>query len=64
MSVRQAVLLVGGRGTRMWPLTAAMPKGLLPVAGTPFIELQVAQLASVGVEEVFLAIGTHHREAW
>ena len=31
--IRQAVLLVGGRGTRVWPLTHSMPKGLLPVAG-------------------------------
>ena len=64
MSVRQAVLLVGGRGTRVWPLTASRPKALLPVAGIPFIELQLDQLVSVGVEEVFLAIGTYHVGAW
>ena len=50
--IRQAVLLVGGRGTRVWPLTASMPKALLPVAGVPFIELQFRLLAEVGVEEV------------
>jgi mannose-1-phosphate guanylyltransferase len=62
--IRQAVLLVGGRGTRMWPLTHSMPKGLLPVAGVPFIELQFRLLAEVGVEEVILAIGTEHEQEW
>lgn len=62
--IRQAVLLVGGRGTRVWPLTASMPKGLLPVAGVPFIELQFRLLAEVGVEEVILAVGTDHQDAW
>ncbi len=62
--IRQAVLLVGGRGTRVWPLTDTVPKGLLPVAGVPFIELQFRLLAEVGVEEVILAIGTSHESAW
>ena len=62
--IRQAVLLVGGRGTRVWPLTDTTPKGLLPVAGLPFIELQFRLLAEVGVEEVILAIGTSHETAW
>ncbi|NNC91849.1 MAG: NDP-sugar synthase [Acidimicrobiia bacterium] len=62
--IRQAVLLVGGRGTRVWPLTHSMPKGLLPVAGVPFIELQFRLLAEVGVDEVILAIGTDHEAEW
>lgn len=62
--IRQAVLLVGGRGTRVWPLTESMPKGLLPVAGVPFIELQFRLLAEVGVEEVILAVGTDHESEW
>ncbi len=63
-SIRQAVLLVGGRGTRMWPLTAETPKGLLPLAGVPFVEYQLRQLARLGVAEVFLAMGRWHREQW
>ena len=62
--IRQAVLLVGGRGTRMWPLTADRPKGLLPVADVPFIELQFRLLAEVGVEEVILTVGRTHEAAW
>ena len=63
-SIRQAVLLLGGRGTRMWPLTAHTPKGLLPLAGVPFVEYQLRQLAAVGVEEVFLGIGRVLLDAW
>ena len=48
----------------MWPLTAAMPKPLLRVAGVPFVELQLGQLAQVGIEEVFLAVGRHGLDAW
>lgn len=64
MTPKQAVLLVGGRGTRMWPLTAEVPKGLLPLAGVPFVDYQIARLVEVGVEEVFLAVDTEHLAAW
>jgi NDP-sugar pyrophosphorylase family protein len=64
MKVEQAVLLVGGRGTRVWPLTAEMPKALLPVAGLPFIEYQIRLVAAAGVEKVLLAVGQDHLDAW
>ncbi|MBU1226243.1 MAG: NTP transferase domain-containing protein [Actinobacteria bacterium] len=64
MKLRQAVLLVGGRGTRVWPLTAHTPKALLPVAGIPFIEYQIRLVAAAGVEEVLLAVGQDHLDAW
>ena len=64
MTPKQAVVLVGGRGTRMWPLSAERPKGLLPLAGEPFIDYQVAGLADAGVRQVFLAVDTDHLEAW
>lgn len=64
MTPKQAVLLVGGRGTRMWPLSAEVPKGLLPLAGVPFVDYQIARLVEAGVDEVFLAVGTDHLDAW
>lgn len=64
MSLRQALLLVGGRGTRMWPLTADIPKGLIPVAGLPFLDMQLRQLNSIGIDDVVLAVGTHQLEHW
>jgi mannose-1-phosphate guanylyltransferase len=48
----------------MWPLTAATPKGLLPLAGVPFVEYQLRQLSAVGVEEVFLGIGRGMVDSW
>ena len=48
----------------MWPITAEVPKGLLPVAGIPFVDYQLRQLAGVGVEEAFLAVGRHLLPAW
>jgi NDP-sugar pyrophosphorylase family protein len=48
----------------MWPLTAHIPKGLLPLAGIPFVEYQLRQLAGVGVVEVFLAIGRTLLPSW
>lgn len=51
------VILAGGRGTRMHPLSAATPKTLLPVGNTPLIEWQVLELARLGIREVLVVIG-------
>jgi mannose-1-phosphate guanylyltransferase len=51
----EAIVLVGGLGTRLRPLTLDIPKPMLPVAGVPFLTHQLARLAAVGVEHVVLA---------
>jgi len=48
----------------MAPLTKTIPKGLIPVAGVPFLELQLRQLSRIGVDDFLLAVGTHQLEAW
>ena len=53
----RAVVLVGGFGTRLRPLTDATPKQLLPVAHRPMIEHSVGHLAHHGVTEVVLSMG-------
>ena len=53
----KAVVLVGGQGTRLRPLTLVTPKQLLPIAGRPMIELVVEHLAAHGIDEVVLALG-------
>lgn len=53
----KALVLVGGEGTRLQPLTLTTPKPLLPIAGQPFLERQLAWLAHHGVDEVVLALG-------
>ena len=52
-----AVVLVGGFGTRLRPLTYAIPKPLLPVAHVPMIRRLVNRLAEGGVTDVVLALG-------
>lgn len=51
----EAILLVGGQGTRLRPLTNGTPKPLLPTAGVPFLAHQLAKAAAAGVTRVVLA---------
>jgi mannose-1-phosphate guanylyltransferase len=51
----EAVIVAGGFGTRLLPLTARRPKHLLEVGGVPFLEHQIGRLVRVGVEHVVLA---------
>jgi len=53
----KAVVLVGGEGTRLRPLTFTTPKPLLPVANQVFLERQLSWLAAHGVDEVALSLG-------
>ncbi|RWO00410.1 HAD-IIIA family hydrolase [Mesorhizobium sp.] len=54
---RQAVILAGGRGTRMRPITLDRPKPMVPVLGRPFLEYQIEQLRQEGFERVLLLLG-------
>ena len=53
----QAIVLVGGEGTRLRPLTASVPKPALTLVDRPFLAYMVEWLAGHGVEEVVLACG-------
>ncbi len=55
----EAVIVAGGLGTRLRPLTEHRPKHLLPVAGIPFVVHQIAKLAEAGVDRVVLATSYH-----
>lgn len=52
-----AVVMAGGRGTRLQPLTFALPKPLLPVGERPIIEILLRQLAGYGFERVWVSLG-------
>ena len=52
-----AIVLAGGRGTRLRPLTFAVPKPLLPVRERPILEIVLRHLKRNGCRQVFLAIG-------
>ncbi|MBV9438614.1 MAG: nucleotidyltransferase family protein, partial [Candidatus Eremiobacteraeota bacterium] len=53
----QAVVLVGGEGTRLRPLTLTTPKPMIPVMNMPFLERTLRRLAEAGIDEVILAAG-------
>jgi NDP-sugar pyrophosphorylase family protein len=50
-------ILAGGLATRLRPITATIPKSLVAVAGRPFIEHQLEQLAREGIHRVVLCVG-------
>ncbi|MGW7051715.1 sugar phosphate nucleotidyltransferase [Streptomyces sp. NPDC054887] len=51
----EAILLVGGKGTRLRPLTVHTPKPMVPAAGVPFLTHQLARARAAGVEHIVLA---------
>jgi len=53
----KAVVLVGGEGTRLRPLTLSIPKQMLPIVGVPMLERVLGQLALHGVDEAVLSLG-------
>lgn len=54
-----AVVLVGGKGTRLRPLTLSAPKPMLPTAGVPFLSHLLARIRAAGIRHVVL--GTSYR---
>lgn len=49
-----AVILVGGKGTRLRPLTVSTPKPMLPTAGVPFLSHLLARIKAAGITHVVL----------
>ena len=53
----KAVILAGGRGTRLAPYTTVLPKPLMPVGDRPILEIVVAQLRHHGFSDLVFAVG-------
>ncbi|OAH10595.1 mannose-1-phosphate guanylyltransferase [Streptomyces jeddahensis] len=51
----EAILLVGGKGTRLRPLTINTPKPMVPAAGVPFLTHQLARARAAGIEHIVMA---------
>jgi NDP-sugar pyrophosphorylase family protein len=53
----RAVILAGGKGTRLRPLTAVFPKPLVPLGDKPIVEILLRRLASAGLQQVTVCTG-------
>ncbi len=53
----RAVILAGGKGTRLAPLTEVIPKPLVPIGGKPILEIVIRQLQQCGFGRITLAVG-------
>ena len=53
----QAVIFAGGRGTRLGPMTATLPKPMIDINGKPFLEHLVEMLGGQGFERILLLLG-------
>jgi NDP-mannose synthase len=54
---RRAIVLAGGRGSRLAPYTTVLPKPLMPVGSRPILEILLRQLGAAGLDDVTLAVG-------
>jgi UDP-N-acetylglucosamine diphosphorylase/glucosamine-1-phosphate N-acetyltransferase len=62
MSVKQAVILAAGEGTRMRPLTFTRPKVMLPVANKPILEHLLLEMKSAGILNFLFIVGYHDEQ--
>ncbi|MGQ9611069.1 MAG: nucleotidyltransferase family protein [bacterium] len=58
----QAVILAGGRGERLRPITDTIPKPMVPIKGKPFLEHQIFLLKKHGINDFVLCIGYLHQK--
>ena len=56
-NIDAALILAGGKGSKMKPLTEKLPKPLLPIQGKPILEHQIELLKACGIKEVSIVIG-------
>jgi NDP-sugar pyrophosphorylase family protein len=56
MNTRRAIVLAGGRGTRLRPYTVVLPKPLMPIGDYPILEVIVRQLVKAGFGRITLAV--------
>lgn len=56
MSTKRAVILAGGKGTRLRPYTVVLPKPLMPIGDYPILEVIVRQLVSAGFNRITMAV--------
>ena len=58
----KGLILAGGKGTRLRPLTINTPKPIVPVANSPFLLYQIDLMRSAGIEEIILSLSYQPRK--
>ncbi|MBU3942740.1 NTP transferase domain-containing protein, partial [Patescibacteria group bacterium] len=62
LSSYKAVVLAGGKGTRLYPVTKEIPKPLLPVKRKPIINYLIDLFCKAGIKDIAVLISKNHRE--
>jgi NDP-mannose synthase len=52
----QAIIMAGGKGSRLYPYSASLPKPLMPLGDKPVLEILLNQLRTAGITEIILAV--------
>lgn len=52
----KAIILAGGKGSRLYPYTALLPKPLMPLGDSPILEVLLNRLRATGIDEVFITV--------
>src|SRR3989344_783451 len=60
--IKQTVILAGGLGTRMRPLTFTAPKPMIPIHGKPFLVYIIELLKKNGITHILLLVGYLHEQ--
>ena len=55
--LNQAVILAGGRGERLRPLTDTIPKPMAPIYGVPFMDYLIYSVVQVGISKILILLG-------
>lgn len=62
-TITKALIPAAGQGSRLQPLTCALPKELLPVGDWPMIHCSVCEAITAGVREIYVVINKRHKQA-
>ncbi|MEK7076342.1 MAG: sugar phosphate nucleotidyltransferase [Patescibacteria group bacterium] len=60
----KGVILAGGRGTRLWPITKVVSKNLLPVGNQPVIYYPAMMLKNAGIRDILVVCGSEHTQQY
>lgn len=56
----RAIIMAGGKGTRLYPYTTVIPKPLVPIGNKPILEIIISQLVYYGFDHITISVGYQH----